>query len=65
MGDRRRWVGASRPFPSAVVFDNDGLLLDTEEAWTRAELTLFERHGQEFTMEHKRILIGSSRRTRR
>ena len=44
----------------AVVFDNDGLLLDTEEAWTRAERTLFERHGCTFTIEHKRDLIGSS-----
>jgi HAD superfamily hydrolase (TIGR01509 family) len=47
--------------PSAVVFDNDGLLLDTEEAWTRAEETLFARLGREFTMDHKRTLIGSSR----
>jgi HAD superfamily hydrolase (TIGR01509 family) len=47
----------------AVVFDNDGLLLDTEEAWTRAEETLFERRGQTFTIEHKRWLIGSSRAT--
>jgi HAD superfamily hydrolase (TIGR01509 family) len=47
----------------AVVFDNDGLLLDTEEAWTRAEETLFGRRGREFTMEHKRSLIGSSRTT--
>lgn len=46
--------------PQAVVFDCDGLLLDTETAWTRAETTLFERHGSTFTMEHKRDLIGSS-----
>jgi HAD superfamily hydrolase (TIGR01509 family) len=44
----------------AVVFDNDGLLLDTEQAWTRAERTLFERHGSAFTIEHKRDMIGSS-----
>ena len=49
----------SAPF-QAVVFDNDGLLLDTEEAWTRAERKLFARHGHEFTQEHKRALIGSS-----
>jgi beta-phosphoglucomutase-like phosphatase (HAD superfamily) len=49
------------PTPSAVVFDNDGLLLDTEEAWTRAEETLFTGLGREFTVEHKRTLIGSSR----
>jgi HAD superfamily hydrolase (TIGR01509 family) len=47
------------PF-EAVIFDNDGLLLDTEEAWTRAEEVLFERHGRRFTMEHKRFIIGSS-----
>jgi HAD superfamily hydrolase (TIGR01509 family) len=46
---------------AAAVFDNDGLLLDTEEAWTRAEVTLFARHGRSFTMEHKRDLLGSSR----
>jgi HAD superfamily hydrolase (TIGR01509 family) len=45
----------------AVVFDNDGLLLDTEVAWTRAETALFERHGHAFTMDHKRALIGTSR----
>jgi HAD superfamily hydrolase (TIGR01509 family) len=47
-------------FPAAVVFDNDGLLLDTEEAWTRAETTLFANHGSTFTFDHKRELIGSS-----
>ena len=48
------------PSPEAVTFDNDGLLLDTEAAWTRAERTLFIRRGREFTMKHKRLLIGSS-----
>jgi HAD superfamily hydrolase (TIGR01509 family) len=48
------------PF-EAIVFDNDGLLLDTEEAWTRAEQALFARHGDTFTEAHKRDLIGSSR----
>lgn len=50
----------ARP-PSAAVFDNDGLLLDTEEAWTRAEEKLFAGLGRRFTSEHKRSLIGSSR----
>ncbi len=48
------------PAPSAVVFDNDGLLLDTESVWTRAEQDLFERRGLEFTPEHKRELVGTS-----
>jgi HAD superfamily hydrolase (TIGR01509 family) len=47
--------------PAAVIFDNDGLLLDTEDAWTRAEQTLFARRGRVFTSEHKRSLIGSAR----
>ena len=46
--------------PAAIVFDNDGLLLDTEAAWTRAETALFANHGGIFTFEHKRDLIGSS-----
>src|SRR5260221_689039 len=48
------------PAPEAVVFDNDGLLLDTESVWTRAERDLFERHGTGFTPADKRELVGSS-----
>ncbi len=47
--------------PSAAIFDNDGLLLDTEVAWTRAEESLFAARGRRFTPEHKRSLLGSSR----
>lgn len=46
--------------PDAVVFDNDGLLLDTESVWTRAEEDLFERRGLEFTPADKRQLVGTS-----
>jgi HAD superfamily hydrolase (TIGR01509 family) len=46
--------------PEAVVFDNDGLLLDTESVWTRAERDLFERYELEFTPGHKRELVGTS-----
>jgi HAD superfamily hydrolase (TIGR01509 family) len=48
------------PLPAAVVFDNDGLLLDTESVWTRAEQDLFERRGIDFTPAHKRELVGTS-----
>jgi len=48
------------PLPAAVIFDNDGLLLDTESVWTRAEQDLFERRGLEFTPTHKRELVGTS-----
>ena len=46
--------------PEAVLFDNDGLLLDTEAVWTRGEQRLFEARGREFTLDHKRSLVGSS-----
>ena len=45
---------------AAVLFDNDGLTLDTEPAWTRAETALFARYGESFTMEHKRDLLGTA-----
>ncbi len=48
------------PKPTAVIFDNDGLLLDTESAWTRAEEHLFARRGREFTLAHKQELVGTS-----
>lgn len=47
-------------YPEAVLFDNDGLLLDTEAVWSRGEQKLFERRGMEFTIDHKRSLVGSS-----
>jgi HAD superfamily hydrolase (TIGR01509 family) len=46
--------------PTAVVFDNDGLLLDTESVWTRAEEDLFERRGKTFTPADKHELVGTS-----
>ena len=46
--------------PSAVIFDNDGLTLDTEHTWTRAESALYARYGTEFTLDHKREMLGTS-----
>ncbi|MGN6202382.1 MAG: HAD family hydrolase [Solirubrobacterales bacterium] len=46
--------------PDAVVFDNDGLLLDTESVWTRAEQDLFDLRGTEFTPADKLELVGTS-----
>ena len=54
----------ARMSPAAVLFDNDGLTLDTEQAWTRAEELLF-RHGAAFTDDHKRDLLGHPRRVAR
>jgi HAD superfamily hydrolase (TIGR01509 family) len=46
--------------PAAVVFDCDGLLLETETCWTRAEDELFDRYGRTFGDDEKRTLIGTS-----
>jgi HAD superfamily hydrolase (TIGR01509 family) len=44
----------------AVIFDMDGLLLDTETLWHEAEVELFARHGGEFTWDDKMAVIGTS-----
>ena len=44
----------------AVIFDMDGLLLDTETLWHEAETELFERHGGTFTWDDKMAVIGTS-----
>jgi HAD superfamily hydrolase (TIGR01509 family) len=59
-GDATEMIRAMATLPDAVVFDNDGLLLDTESVWTRAEEDLFEGHGLEFTPADKRELVGTS-----
>ncbi len=46
--------------PAAALFDNDGLLLDTESVWSRAERALFATRGRDFTVDHKRQLVGAS-----
>jgi HAD superfamily hydrolase (TIGR01509 family) len=50
----------SADLPAAVLFDNDGLLLDTESVWTRAEQDLFAARGLEFTPADKHELVGTS-----
>ncbi|MFI0898417.1 HAD family hydrolase [Streptomyces sp. NPDC020983] len=42
----------------AVVFDCDGLLVDTESCWTAAETAIFAAHGHPFGPEQKALLIG-------
>lgn len=52
--------GLSPETVHAVVFDCDGLLVDTEVCWTRAETELFNAHGHEFGLEQKKLVIGTS-----
>lgn len=46
--------------PRGVVFDNDGLLLDTEPCWTSAQESLFRAHGRSFDLAAKHELVGTS-----
>jgi HAD superfamily hydrolase (TIGR01509 family) len=46
--------------PAAVVFDCDGLLVDTEPCWSVAEAQLFARRGLPFGPDEKAIVIGKS-----
>ncbi|MGJ0117819.1 HAD family hydrolase [Williamsia sp. MIQD14] len=48
------------PRVSAIVFDCDGLLLDTESCWSRAEAALFAEYGHGFGPAEKDMLIGRS-----
>lgn len=44
---------------SAVLFDMDGLLVDTEPAWTVAEVELAERLGGSWSEEIKALVVGT------
>ncbi|MGW1895142.1 HAD family hydrolase [Streptomyces sp. NPDC002004] len=49
----------SLPTPTeAVVFDCDGLLVDTEVCWTAAETAIFAAHGHSFGHAQKALVIG-------
>jgi HAD superfamily hydrolase (TIGR01509 family) len=46
--------------PSAVVFDCDGLLMDTESLWEEAMLNLYVKNGVELTPELRLSQLGIS-----
>lgn len=43
-----------------VVLDLDGLLVDTEIAWTEAKRILYAEHGVPFSIEDHRAVLGTS-----
>ncbi|MFF2517959.1 hypothetical protein [Streptomyces sp. NPDC058086] len=42
----------------SVVFDCDGLLVNTEVCWSVAEAAVFAAHGHSFGPEQKALVIG-------
>ena len=51
-------MGVPRPGPP-VVFDCDGVLLETEPRWTLVETQLFAKYGHPYGHEEKLQLIGT------
>ena len=44
--------------PSAVLWDMDGTLVDTEPYWIRAEHAIVEEHGGVWSEEYAHELVG-------
>lgn len=55
-------IGTGGPVTQAVIFDLDGVLVDSEPNYLAAERMLLADHGIDFTEEMKRPYIGWSTR---
>ena len=42
----------------AVIFDLDGLLIDSEQAWRKATAVFFKRHNKIYTDEISEKIMG-------
>ncbi|WP_058234550.1 HAD family hydrolase [Devriesea agamarum] len=49
--------------PKAVVFDCDGLLLDTESVWNHTQKTVLARYGAELSPEEYKTIVGTALET--
>jgi HAD superfamily hydrolase (TIGR01509 family) len=49
-----------RDLPDAVLFDMDGLLVDTEPLWFRAETRVVHALGGDWTKQNQEDLLGSN-----
>lgn len=45
-------------YPQAIIFDMDGLLVDTEPLWQQSEATMLVTRGHDWNVEIQRDLIG-------
>jgi HAD superfamily hydrolase (TIGR01509 family) len=54
-----RWQRRPAPGPAALLWDMDGLLVDSEPVWTIAERELFAGWGVAFTPGMKAAMVGT------
>jgi HAD superfamily hydrolase (TIGR01509 family) len=54
-----RLTGETSKLPTAVLWDMDGTLVDTEPYWIEAEFALVEEHGGTWSHEHAMALVGN------
>jgi HAD superfamily hydrolase (TIGR01509 family) len=59
-GARRRRTDVAGPRPAAVLFDMDGLLIDSEPLWLQAETAVMGRLGSAWTQADQLALLGGS-----
>ncbi|WP_225771670.1 HAD-IA family hydrolase [Pseudomonas sp. Marseille-Q5115] len=55
-------ASTSAPQVKAVIFDMDGLLLDTEGIYTEVTQSIAQRYGKTFDWSHKQHIIGRGAR---
>ncbi|KAK6054467.1 hypothetical protein COOONC_08030 [Cooperia oncophora] len=51
-------MAAKKPAVTHVIFDFDGLLVDTEPSYTLANQAMLNKFGKQFTMELKGGMMG-------
>lgn len=54
------WPARLAARPAAVVLDCDGLLVDTEPSWQRAEAEMFARRGLPYGAAERELFLGVS-----
>ncbi len=59
-GATRLTAMSKNPFPSAVLWDLDGTLIDSEHYWAISQAKLAKQYGATWTEEDERGVIGSS-----
>jgi HAD superfamily hydrolase (TIGR01509 family) len=62
-GEARSLSGSRTPWPTAVLWDLDGTIVDTEPLWIATEFALASEYGARWSREQALGLVGSDLRT--